>query len=74
MWRVHPLRVRRWHRLAEGLPRLLTLVPAEAGAELVLLLRRIVRRVVQGARDREWQQLARELPSIISRIIEDTHQ
>jgi hypothetical protein len=46
MWRMHPLRIRRWHCLADQLPRLLDL-PPETGAELVKLLGRIVRRVVQ---------------------------
>jgi hypothetical protein len=73
MWRWNPLRIRRWHRLADGLPRLLTLVPPEAGAELVLLLRRIVRRVVHRALERERRQLARDLPDIVRDLIQGLH-
>jgi hypothetical protein len=46
MWRMHPLRIRRWHCLADQLPRLLDL-PPETGAELVKLLGRVVRRVLR---------------------------
>jgi hypothetical protein len=67
IWRLHPLRIRRWHRLAEGLPRLLSL-PPEQGAELVVLLGRVVRRVVRRALDRERQHLAAELPQVIKEV------
>jgi hypothetical protein len=57
VWRANLLRIRRWHRLAEGLHGLLSL-PAEQGAELVILLGRIFRRVIRRALEKERRQLA----------------
>jgi hypothetical protein len=46
------LRVRRFHRLADGLPNLLKLAP-EQGAELVILLVRIARCMIRRALERD---------------------
>jgi hypothetical protein len=60
LWRANPLRIRRWLRLAEGLPGLLGL-PVEQGAELVTLLGRIVRGSIRRRLERERRDLARYL-------------